>query len=413
MVFNKFNRSVNLSLLIGGFGVGQGSLFIAQTWLIGQGELVLLGLLGFHLSLMVLASQIVDWGGLVILARTSLLNDTRVTGWNEALKNYWALCFVRLLIAALIVFIAVMYACYIQHGFSYFYVLISVLGLIVWSFNASGLLDGLRLSGVTGITVPIPYFVSAIALFYSPILTQSESGILLGSAYLLGVIISVVGQWIILNNLGKPVYFIRPNREIIQKVAKEGAIYLAGFLPGQVLVRFQILFSTLILGIEASGIFIYGKQVINMANQVIAFVRRVEFPKLVNTLKYKNNRTIYASASVQKIGLILGIAGGIFFSLGPLMAAPFMPMIYIDALHTVSLLSPVIMSGILFSVLNQGLIGMGEFYKSAVATNTVTIIAIIMSWPLPHLFGILGFTIAESGGHVIGILLSILIYKRI
>jgi O-antigen/teichoic acid export membrane protein len=407
-----FSRRINLISLVVGFGVGQGSLFLAQTWLIASGELKLLGLFGFHLTLLVLASQIVDWGGLVILARNALLEGGGTNGWAEALESYWALSFVRLSIAFLFTITISIYISLIDIGFSYSYLLVSVPGLIIWSFNVSGLLDGLRSSGLTGLTIPIPYFVSAIALLFAEHLSYVEAGIVLGAAYLLGIVITVVVQWIILKKLGFPLCYIRPKKALVYKMAKEGAIYLAAFLPGQVLLRIQILFSNLILGIEASGVFIYGKQIINMVNQMVAFVRRVEFPKLVNELEVTSSNIIGISIRVQKLGLTLAFFSGIILWFGTLLILPIIPDVFSDAVTTVSVLSPVIISGVLFSVLNQSLIAKGEFSKAAIATNTVTIVALAISWPLPHIIGFAGFTIAEVSGHFIGIALAIFMYKK-
>jgi len=407
-----FSRRINLISLVVGFGIGQGSLFLAQTWLIASGELKLLGLFGFHLTILVLAAQIVDWGGLVILARNALLEGGGTNGWTEALEGYWALCFVRLSIAFVFTIIISIYSSYIDIGFSYSYLLVSVPGLIIWSFNVSGLLDGLRSSGLTGLTIPIPYFISAIALLFSEHLSYAEAGTVLGAAYLLGIVITVVIQWVILKKLGVPLSYIRPKKVLVYKMGKEGAIYLAAFLPGQVLLRIQILFSNLILGIEASGIFIYGKQIINMVNQMVAFVRRVEFPKLVNELEMTSSNIISISLRVQKLGLNLALFSGAILWIGPLLILPVIPDIFSKSVTTVSVLSPVIISGAIFSVLNQSLIAKGEFSKAAIATNTVTIVALAISWPLPHIVGFVGFTIAEVSGHFIGIALAIFMYQR-
>lgn len=407
-----FSRRTNLLLLVAGFGLGQGSLFVSQTWLIWNGDLALLGLFGFHLMLLVLVSQIVDWGGLVILARTALLDDEGLYGWDEVLANYWALCVVRIFVAIVFIIAAIIYLIYTNDGFSFFYILLSILSLIVWAFNLSGLLDGLRLSGLAGLAIPIPYLVSAVALDYSSSLTRNNAGALLGMAFLLGIVLAVVTQWIVILRKGVSMRIIWPSEELVKNMAKEGALYLAAFLPGQVLLRAQVVLSNIILGIEVSGLFIYGKQIINMVNQMVAFVRRVEFPRLVNELEVAKGGYIFLLSKIQLHGLLLGVISGLILWIAPLLVHPIIPYSFIEASRTVSMLAPVLISGVIFSVLNQGLIGMGAFPSAAIATNLVTVVAISLSWPLAYMIGIKGFTLAEVGGHIMGIILASIMYRK-
>ena len=62
----------NALLLIGSFGMGHGSLFLAQTWLLAKGELSFLGLFGASFALITLPPLPADWGGVVLLARPPL-----------------------------------------------------------------------------------------------------------------------------------------------------------------------------------------------------------------------------------------------------------------------------------------------------------------------------------------------------
>ncbi len=47
-------------MLIGGFGLGQGSLFLAQTWLIARGDIVLLADFGICFSFATLGTMVVE-----------------------------------------------------------------------------------------------------------------------------------------------------------------------------------------------------------------------------------------------------------------------------------------------------------------------------------------------------------------
>ena len=73
---------MNLLLLLAGFGLGQGVLFIVQTGLLATGNAIRLGWFGITYTMGVLAFQVIDWGGLVVLARRTLSS-----GGNEAILH--------------------------------------------------------------------------------------------------------------------------------------------------------------------------------------------------------------------------------------------------------------------------------------------------------------------------------------
>ena len=60
---------LNLVLLMSGFGLGQGSIFLAQTVLVANHEVSLLARFGTHFSFAMLGIITVEAGSLTVLAR--------------------------------------------------------------------------------------------------------------------------------------------------------------------------------------------------------------------------------------------------------------------------------------------------------------------------------------------------------
>src|SRR6202043_1761158 len=94
---------------------------------------------------------------------------------------------VRLLVALLVGIGAAIYALgFGQSDFSRCYVLFALPGLLLWAGNAVGLLDGLKLSGISGITGSAAYAACAIGLAIAPDASPDIAGSILGGAFSIG-----------------------------------------------------------------------------------------------------------------------------------------------------------------------------------------------------------------------------------
>src|SRR5580704_4440101 len=103
-------RVLNVGLLIGGFGIGQGAIFAVQTWLVAQGELVLLAQFGAHFSFAVLGTLFVDAGSMTVLARHVAHLSGKPGASEEISRIFWETSAFRAVLALLIVLGGAIYA---------------------------------------------------------------------------------------------------------------------------------------------------------------------------------------------------------------------------------------------------------------------------------------------------------------
>ena len=62
-------RLINVVLLVGGYGLGQGAIFVVQTWLVARGAFELLSSFGTLFSFAMLSIFLIDAGSTTTLAR--------------------------------------------------------------------------------------------------------------------------------------------------------------------------------------------------------------------------------------------------------------------------------------------------------------------------------------------------------
>ena len=152
---------MNMVGLLGGFGLGQGSLFAVQTWLLATGEIAFMGQFAIVNTMVLLAYQGIDLGGLVILARHVAMQDHAE---RDIPIFFWSFTAVRVIIAFLLAMMGVIWLTLNPDSFDSNYTAMAVPGLIALALGPGGILDGHNMSGWTGATWALPFVASAIAL---------------------------------------------------------------------------------------------------------------------------------------------------------------------------------------------------------------------------------------------------------
>jgi hypothetical protein len=295
-------KALNLIGLIGGFGAGQGLQFVAQTWLLANGKTAFLGRYGVAYTIVSLFYQLVDFGGLVILARISA---TQSVTDAEIADGLWSLSAFRFLLALAVVLLAILFWFAFGRGtFEGSYELTASIGLLIYACNAGGVLDGKNLSGWTGTTWGIPFLLTAILLPPCSQLPLPQAGYILGIAFSCGAGATVVAQHAVLRSQGMILALTRPKSSIVFLVIKEGILYLMTTMPGQILYRVQIGSAALLEGVVAAGLITYVKQILSGIFQLQYFVRRIEFPVLVKTT-LANSSLFYSLVVAQRLSLAL------------------------------------------------------------------------------------------------------------
>lgn len=391
----RFQRSINVVQLVAAFGVGQGSLFLAQTWLVHTGQLAFLGRSGALTAFAMLGMLIIDLNALTTLARkvaaTAGAPDRRDAIW----RAYAPVTVVRLGAAFAVMAAAVIYAAFRHDGFTLGYVMAALPGFLVWSFNGAGLLDGLQRSGISGIALALPYLVSAIALPAAVHVPPMAAGMILGAALSIGFSAAVVLHMVALARLGFAFRACRPTLAAVRAAGQEGLAMTVQWLPGQAFYRFEILLCGWFLGGQMVGLFVYAKQITNAASQIAGFLRRVEFPALVRQL----DQTPAHRIGTTFLRLRGGIAGAVVTGAGvaafALTVGPLLGPRLAHAAGIVAIFAPVVFSAALSATLTLGLFALGRYGEAARIANLGLACGVALVVGLVPMFGLGGFVAAE------------------
>lgn len=314
------SKLANLALLVGGYGVGQGSIFLVQTWLIATGRLDLVAFLGLHLTTATLGLIVVDAGATTILARHVARIEEEQCSSDEVWLWYSSITVIRLAVASLIAgVILLMSRSAIFPPATVHFALASLPAFFIWAFNFAGVLDGRRKSGLSGATAALPNLVSVGALLLVSETGGADLGYCVGAALSIGQLCAVLLQLAFVTASGQRPALISPSGSDLKEAAVDGLAFLAATLPGQIYFRFQLQLSNAMLGTEATAFFMYIKQLFVAVAQLIGFIRRIEFPSLVVTLKRDTRFPLKLMLTSQKTGTIVALGltlvlgfGGVF-----------------------------------------------------------------------------------------------------
>ncbi|MBP1851498.1 hypothetical protein [Rhizobium halophytocola] len=401
-------RASNVALLVGGYGIGQGSMFIAQTWLLARGELGLLAFFGTSFAFAILAIILVEAGSIIVLARLTVQNLDADPGWQAIWRCYWETSVFRASVAVIVVLAGLFYLAVIgadrqTTGFA----LCFVPAIAIWAFNGAGLIDGLSLSGLSGLTGSLPYVAAAIGLFIVSTTEPQSYGVILGAGLSIGYGLTVVAHFVILWRLGHRPRLVMPSRYGLRRSFADGLSLISTQAPGQLYFRYQLLLSHWFLGLDGTALFIYGKQIVTAFIQLLTFVRRTEFPGLVARLNGGSGDRIQAIFQEQRLGNYLAFclfacvacAGAGIYAFGGTTAAP--------AGFAIAALAPTIFSNTLSLAFNQGLSALGLYPQLVRSTALAMTTGALVSTTLGATLGILGFAIADMLQHVTSLTLNI------
>jgi hypothetical protein len=393
---------LNIGLLVGGFGIGQGAVFAVQTWLVVTGAFDLLSSFGTHFSFAVLGILLIDGGSTTVLARHVAIATIRQQPSDSVWRVFWETSAFRMLVASLVNIAAAVYAIEISSsGFTRSYVLFALPGCLVWAGNAVGLLDGLKLSGISGITGSIAYATSALGLALAPLAPPDMAGSILGGAFSLGYVLTVAAQWAALQRYGWFPRFEKITRAGLVRSFKDGLALLLQFLPGQIILRVQLVLSTVYLGSESTALYIYAKQIVAASTQVIAFGSRVDFPELVQTTLpgKKNNFRDMFHAQRMTVGCAILAIGGI---IAICLTAPLAPQSNFSKAAGVLLsLAPSILSISALLVMMQVVAASGSYLYMGLVVTATAVVGMAVSYLLVEALGIYAFLAGEVVYHVL------------
>jgi len=411
-------RFLNLGMLIAGFGAGQGSIFLAQTWLVAHGQLELLALFGTHFSFAMLGILLVDAGALIALARHAAHLPTDEEAGRDGVepamwRKFWETSVFRVFLALLtLAGIAISAQVGDFSAFTWAYSVTAAPAFLVWAFNAAGFLDGLRLSGVSGVSGSIAYIASAVGLLAVGNLPPEEAGLILGGAFTLGYVLTVCVQYTALHLAGWKVRWERPTRAGIFSSARDGVALLGNTLPGQLFFRGQLLMSATWLGVAPTAIFVYVKQMIAAAAQLSGFIRRVEFPALVKRLMQTDGNLFVTIMKAQRLGTALAVAINVAMLIGGIILSYVGSPVAKQVGWYLAIFSIIVTTGAIQLGAAQGLAALGRFRSLFVRSVFSTIVGLLVSLLLVREAGLYGLFLGDLAAAVCGIALVAFTLRR-
>ncbi len=404
----SWSRVLNVSLLIGGFGIGQGAIFAVQTWLVAQGDFALLAAFGTHFSFAVIGTLFVDAGSITVLARHVAHSWGKPGAREEISRIFWETSLFRITLAVLLVGGGAIYSlAFRPEGFSRGYVLAASPGFLLWAGNAAGLLDGHRRSGLSGITGSLTFVSSAIALLLARHQSPAAAGTILGGAFSIGNLVTVLTQWLALGRQGWTPGAPTISRHGLTQSCKDGVAMLFGLLPGQLYFRFQILLSVHYLGPELTAMLLYAKQIVSAATQVIGFVLRVEFPGLVQRFLRSGEQNLRTVLDAQKAALFVAVAATVGV-LGLGMVMKFLPYVNFNKVALlVTASAPTILSLSILWIMSQPLAALSRFTLLSIIIAIFVAVGIAASYLLLSVYGVYAFIAGDIISHMAG---AVLVY---
>lgn len=362
-------NSTNLLLLVIGAAIGQGSILVAHSYLLGTGQVDIIGQYGFPFSVVILMQLVVDFGGNVTLARQAVEAQDRLS------QAFWSLTAVRIVLALLIGMSLYLLTRHTESSFVKSYLLSAYPGIAASAVAGGGILDGLRRSGLNGLTATLQYAATSVGLIVSVGKSDTTFGVLLGLTSSASVILTLSIQHAMIRYIGVRLGPPKTTRYECWQAARSGLLYMTTWTPTQLIYRAQLLFLTSTFGAAATGTFIFARQFASAVLQALSLIRRVEFPTLVALLQtpsrvrlsriFKAQRHSIAAAVVGSIGLVvLGAGLLVVGSAETSVAAP-----------TLMLFGAVPLAASLFASAVQVAFASGRLAASTIASITLFVIA--------------------------------------
>ncbi|MCP3368314.1 hypothetical protein [Bradyrhizobium cajani] len=395
-VAGRWSQIVNICLLVAGLALGQGTIFIVQTVLLAAGEYELLAAFATHYSFAILGIIVVDAGANITLARAVVRLSAEDRPHAEAWQMFCDTSVIRLLTALVIGAAATLYVLvFSSDGFSRWYVMSALPGLLLWSVNGVGLLDGQKLSGISGMTGAIAYVTSAVGLMLAMRGSHEAAGAILGGAFSIGYLVTLIAQWAVLAGRGWHPQLHKPTWAGLTQALKDGCALSFQIVPGQINMRVQLVLSAAYLGAETTALFVYAKQIVTAATQVLQFVLRVEFPGLVEKLSGAGRQGLAGIIGAQKLTLFCAV----MFSVGATAVAGIVAVVSEGGLHRAAVViagfAPTILTVALLQMTWQGLAALGAYAASAWALAIGAAAGIAASYLLVSQLHVFAFAAAE------------------
>ena len=401
-----FSTIANIALLLSGFGLGQGAIFIAQTWLVANAEYRFLAAFGTHFLFAVFGIFVVDAGSITTLARHAAALPPDSPSQQRLSRIFWNTTTIRVALALTLVAATVVYAfSSLADGFSRSYALFVAPAFLFYAGNAAGLLDGFKFSGISGVCGAVPYATSAVTLVLVRRASPEVAGAILGAAFSAGSLLTVAAHWIVLARFGRLPSWEGTTTRGLLTAAREGGAMLGVMLPGQLYGRVQLILSASYLGAEATALFLYVKQLLAGVIQVIAFIQRVEFPTLVKRLSTPDDHLFRTILSAQKLMAMAGVLATVAILIGAAAMAHWPQSRFGTVAPLLGAFSMTVLTMTALLMVAQSLAATGAYEGLAIDNIIFNAIGVAASYLFLSRFGVYAFLAGDLFSTACGFLL--------
>lgn len=284
----KFGQIAGLAV---GFVLGQGLTFLTQTYLLSGGHAVLLGEFAVGLGVVTLCQWFADMGGMNLMS-----------GKHNEHRFVASVLATRLLMSFLIVLAVPYCTTWITTPFARGIVDAGRFVAIVWALNLTGLLDGARRSGQSGLVSFGPWLGCNLATLWIAPTMSYATGQIVGLGFAIGAILTVAMQYLIARDLIKPV---RPDPATMLGYLRHGITCALTYATALTYSRLLLFLVYLTCTPVTTGTFAFIRSLISSLQQGLSFVRRVEYPDLVSSNVDGLRKTLRLQAtSIALSGLV-------------------------------------------------------------------------------------------------------------
>lgn len=288
-----------LLFLIAGFGLGQGSMFLAQSYLIYEQQFSLASASAIGLGFLSLAYWMTEMGGIFTFNKAFQKNKSEISSYFAA----------RAVLAASISIISAAIITTIKIGDDILRDLAKIIPAIPLATTISLLayIDATNQNHKISHLSGLPWIFSAAALIAPPeIISTTDKGYTIGLAFLAGQLVFTLAQHIYLRENLKEITIKDIKTRSVLSYFGDGVAYNISFSASQLYGRATPLIIDHLLGAKLCAIYIYTRNITNMLSQISIFARRVEFTNL-RSIRSSTPKTLISN---QKISSTLT---GIFF----------------------------------------------------------------------------------------------------
>lgn len=283
-------------------------MFLAQTYYLSIGEEELVATISIGLGFASLIWWLGDFGGSYIVQRLITLENLNV------LRNFIFLRFVVAAVISLLMYNTFVFFDFGGEVYSDITRYSSFL-IVLGALNLTGYLDSKQINNYFGPFATLGwvfasvYYVAVAAGYFE------VDALYFSLCFYAGFGLYVFAQWIFICFYHDLEINLITYDSKVWSYFNEAAIYTSGFFVSQIYGRSIPLIIGAQFGMSLGGLYVYAKTIVNISSQVITFIRRLEFKRVIAAGFYGSLEPamFLKSQRLSMLGMIITLLGSLFF----------------------------------------------------------------------------------------------------